>query len=137
MNNIITFRGKQYNIVGFYRYPSFVTNIEDRYNFIDKKGNPEIEKLYKDIAEIMHVREREYALNFFENKTAFMLEDPNTGDRVYVGAKDLYYTFGTLIRTENYKYFDFKELEYKPVISSQIIRWQQKIIQDRKLLLDD
>ena len=35
VNNMITFRGKQYNIVGFYRYPSFV-QVEEKYNYIDK-----------------------------------------------------------------------------------------------------
>lgn len=138
VNNMITFRGKQYNIVGFYRYPSFV-QVEEKYNYIDKVGNQDLQEFYNACAKQMQEYERSYNLNFHENKTAFVLEPVVEEDfrNMYIAEKDFYYVLGYRIRTENVKYFDFKELCYKPVIKSQIIQWQQKIIQVRKLLLDD
>lgn len=138
VNNMITFRGKQYNIVGFYRYPSFV-QVEEKYNYIDKAGNQDLQGFYNACAKQMQEYERSYNLNFHENKTAFVLEPVEEEDstNMYIAEKDFYYILGYRIRTENVKYFDFKELCYKPVIKSQIIQWQQKIIQDRKLLLAD
>ena len=138
VNNIITFRGKQYNIVGFYRYPSFV-QVEEKYNYIDKVGNQDLQEFYNACAKQMQEYERSYNLNFHENKTAFVLEPAVEEDfrNMYIAEKDFYYVLGYRIRTENVKYFDFKELCYKPVIKSQIIQWQQKIIQVRKLLLVD
>lgn len=138
VNNMITFRGKQYNIVGFYRYPSFV-QVEEKYNYIDKVGNQDLQGFYNACAKQMQEYERSYNLNFHENKTAFVLEPVEEEDfrNMYIAEKDFYYVLGYRIRTENIKYFDFKELCYKPVIKSQIIQWQQRIIQDRKLLLAD
>ena len=138
VNNMITFRGKQYNIVGFYRYPSFV-QVEEKYTYIDKAGNQDLQGFYNACAKQMQEYERSYNLNFHENKTAFVLEPVEEEDfrNMYIAEKDFYYILGYRIRTENVKYFDFKELCYKPVIKSQIIQWQQKIIQDRKLLLAD
>ena len=138
VNNMITFRGKQYNIVGFYRYPSFV-QVEEKYNYIDKVGNQDLQEFYNACAKQMQEYERSYNLNFHENKTAFVLEPVEEEDfrNMYIAEKDFYYVLGYRIRTENAKYFDFKELCYKPVIKSQIIQWQQKIIQVRKLLLVD
>ena len=138
VNNMITFRGKQYNIVGFYRYPSFV-QVEEKYNYIDKVGNQDLQGFYNACAKQMQEYERSYNLNFHENKTAFVLEPVEEEDfrNMYIAEKDFYYILGYRIRTENVKYFDFKELCYKPVIKSQIIQWQQRIIQDRKLLLAD
>lgn len=138
VNNMITFRGKQYNIVGFYRYPSFV-QVEEKYNYIDKVGNQDLQEFYNACAKQMQEYERSYNLNFHENKTAFVLEPVEEEDfrNMYIAEKDFYYVLGYRIRTENVKYFDFKELCYKPVIKSQIIQWQQRIIQDRKLLLAD
>lgn len=138
VNNMITFRGKQYNIVGFYRYPSFV-QVEEKYNYIDKVGNQDLQEFYNACAKQMQEYERSYNLNFHENKTAFVLEPVVEEDfrNMYIAEKDFYYVLGYRIRTENVKYFDFKELCYKPVIKSQIIQWQQRIIQDRKLLLAD
>lgn len=138
VNNMITFRGKQYNIVGFYRYPSFV-QVEEKYNYIDKAGNQDLQGFYNACAKQMQEYERSYNLNFHENKTAFVLEPVEEEDfrNMYIAEKDFYYILGYRIRTENVKYFDFKELCYKPVIKSQIIQWQQRIIQDRKLLLAD
>ena len=137
-NNMITFRGKQYNIVGFYRYPSFV-QVEEKYNYIDKVGNQDLQEFYNACAKQMQEYERSYNLNFHENKTAFVLEPVVEEDfrNMYIAEKDFYYVLGYRIRTENAKYFDFKELCYKPVIKSQIIQWQQRIIQDRKLQLAD
>ena len=138
VNNMITFRCKQYNIVGFYRYPSFV-QVEEKYNYIDKVGNQDLQEFYNACAKQMQEYERSYNLNFHENKTAFVLEPVIEEDfrNMYIAEKDFYYVLGYRIRTENVKYFDFKELYYKPVIKSQIIQWQQRIIQDRKLLLAD
>lgn len=138
VNNMITFRGKQYNIVGFYRYPSFV-QVEEKYNYIDKVGNQDLQGFYNACAKQMQEYERSYNLNFHENKTAFVLEPVEEEDfrNMYIAEKDFYYVLGYRIRTFNVKYFDFKELCYKPVIKSQIIQWQQRIIQDRKLLLAD
>ena len=134
-NNMITFRGKQYNIVGFYRYPSFV-QVEEKYNYIDKVGNQDLQEFYNACAKQMQEYERSYNLNFHENKTAFVLEPVEEEDfrNMYIAEKDFYYVLGYRIRTENAKYFDFKELCYKPVIKSQIIQWQQKIIQVRNRL---
>ena len=138
VNNMITFRGKQYNIVGFYRYPSFV-QVEEKYNYIDKVGNQDLQEFYNACAKQMQEYERSYNLNFHENKTAFVLEPVEEEDfrNMYIAEKDFYYVLGYRIRTENVKYFNFKELCYKPVIKSQIIQWQQRIIQGRKLLLAD
>ena len=129
VNNMITFRGKQYNIVGFYRYPSFV-QVEEKYNYIDKVGNQDLEEFYNACAKQMQEYERSYNLNFHENKTAFVLEPVEEEDfrNMYIAEKDFYYVLGYRIRTENVKYFDFKELCYKPVIKSQIIQWQQRSI---------
>ena len=129
VNNMITFRGKQYNIVGFYRYPSFV-QVEEKYNYIDKVGNQDLEEFYNACAKQMQEYERSYNLNFHENKTAFVLEPVGEEDfrNMYIAEKDFYYVLGYRIRTENVKYFDFKELCYKPVIKSQIIQWQQRSI---------
>ena len=73
----------------------------------------------------MQEYERSYNLNFHENKTAFVLEPVVEEDfrNMYIAEKDFYYVLGYRIRTENIKYFDFKELCYKPVIKSQIIQW--------------
>ena len=122
--NMITFRGKQYNIVGFYRYPSFV-QIEEMYNYIDKVGYQDLQEFYNACAKQMQEYERSYNLNFHENKTAFVLEPVDEEDfrNMYIAEKDFYYVLGYRIRTENDKYFDFKELCYKPVIKSQIIQW--------------
>lgn len=124
VNNMITFRGKQYNIVGFYRYPSFV-QVEEKYNYIDKAGNQDLQGFYNACAKQMQEYERSYNLNFHENKTAFVLEPIEEEDfrNMYIAEKDFYYILGYRIRTENVKYFDFKELCYKPVIKSQIIQW--------------
>lgn len=124
VNNMITFRGKQYNIVGFYRYPSFV-QVEEKYNYIDKVGNQDLQGFYNACAKQMQEYERSYNLNFHENKTAFVLEPVEEEDfrNMYIAEKDFYYVLGYRIRTENVKYFDFKELCYKPVIKSQIIQW--------------
>ena len=124
VNNMITFRGKQYNIVGFYRYPSFV-QVEEKYNYIDKVGNQDLQGFYNACAKQMQEYERSYNLNFHENKTAFVLEPVEEEDfrNMYIAEKDFYYILGYCIRTENVKYFDFKELCYKPVIKSQIIQW--------------
>lgn len=124
VNNMITFRGKQYNIVGFYRYPSFV-QVEEKYNYIDKAGNQDLQGFYNACAKQMQEYERSYNLNFHENKTAFVLEPVEEEDfrNMYIAEKDFYYILGYRIRTENAKYFDFKELCYKPVIKSQIIQW--------------
>lgn len=124
VNNMITFRGKQYNIVGFYRYPSFV-QVEEKYNYIDKVGNQDLQGFYNACAKQMQEYERSYNLNFHENKTAFVLEPVEEEDfrNMYIAEKDFYYILGYRIRTENVKYFDFKELCYKPVIKSQIIQW--------------
>ena len=124
VNNMITFRGKQYNIVGFYRYPSFV-QVEEKYNYIDKVGNQDLQEFYNACAKQMQEYERSYNLNFHENKTAFVLEPVEEEDfrNMYIAEKDFYYVLGYRIRTENAKYFDFKELCYKPVIKSQIIQW--------------
>lgn len=124
VNNMITFRGKQYNIVGFYRYPSFV-QVEEKYNYIDKVGNQDLQGFYNACAKQMQEYERSYNLNFHENKTAFVLEPVEEEDfrNMYIAEKDFYYVLGYRIRTENIKYFDFKELCYKPVIKSQIIQW--------------
>ena len=124
VNNMITFRGKQYNIVGFYRYPSFV-QVEEKYNYIDKVGNQDLQEFYNACAKQMQEYERSYNLNFHENKTAFVLEPVEEVDfrNMYIAEKDFYYVLGYRIRTENVKYFDFKELCYKPVIKSQIIQW--------------
>ena len=124
VNNMITFRGKQYNIVGFYRYPSFV-QVEEKYNYIDKVGNQDLQEFYNACAKQMQEYERSYNLNFHENKTAFVLEPVVEEDfrNMYIAEKDFYYVLGYRIRTENVKYFDFKELCYKPVIKSQIIQW--------------
>lgn len=124
VNNMITFRGKQYNIVGFYRYPSFV-QVEEKYNYIDKAGNQDLQGFYNACAKQMQEYERSYNLNFHENKTAFVLEPVEEEDfrNIYIAEKDFYYILGYRIRTENVKYFDFKELCYKPVIKSQIIQW--------------
>ena len=129
VNNMITFRGKQYNIVGFYRYPSFV-QVEEKYNYIDKVGNQDLEEFYNACAKQMQEYERSYNLNFHENKTAFVLEPVDEEDfrNMYIAEKDFYYVLGYRIRTENVKYFDFNELCYKPVIKSQIIQWQQRSI---------
>ena len=123
VNNMITFRGKQYNIVGFYRYPSFV-QVEEKYNYIDKAGNQDLQGFYNACAKQMQEYERSYNLNFHENKTAFVLEPVEEEDfrNMYIAEKDFYYVLGYRIRTENVKYFDFKELCYKPVIKSQIIQ---------------
>lgn len=124
VNNMITFRGKQYNIVGFYRYPSFV-QVEEKYNYIDKAGNQDLQGFYNACAKQMQEYERSYNLNFHENKTVFVLEPIEEEDfrNMYIAEKDFYYILGYRIRTENVKYFDFKELCYKPVIKSQIIQW--------------
>ena len=124
VNNMITFRGKQYNIVGFYHYPSFV-QVEEKYNYIDKAGNQDLQGFYNACAKQMQEYERSYNLNFHENKTAFVLEPVEEEDfrNMYIAEKDFYYILGYRIRTENAKYFDFKELCYKPVIKSQIIQW--------------
>lgn len=124
VNNMITFRGKQYNIVGFYRYPSFV-QVEEKYNYIDKVGNQDLQGFYNACAKQMQEYERSYNLNFHENKTAFVLEPVEEEDfrNMYIAEKDFYYVLGYRIRTFNVKYFDFKELCYKPVIKSQIIQW--------------
>lgn len=124
VNNMITFRGKQYNIVGFYRYPSFV-QVEEKYNYIDKVGNQDLQGFYNACAKQMQEYERSYNLNFHENKTAFVLEPVEEEDfrNMYIAEKDFYYVLGYRIRTENVKYFDFNELCYKPVIKSQIIQW--------------
>lgn len=124
VNNMITFRGKQYNIVGFYRYPSFV-QVDEKYNYIDKVGNQDLQGFYNACAKQMQEYERSYNLNFHENKTAFVLEPVEEEDfrNMYIAEKDFYYILGYRIRTENVKYFDFKELCYKPVIKSQIIQW--------------
>lgn len=124
VNNMITFRGKQYNIVGFYRYPSFV-QVEEKYNYIDKVGNQDLLGFYNACAKQMQEYERSYNLNFHENKTAFVLEPVEEEDfrNMYIAEKDFYYVLGYRIRTFNVKYFDFKELCYKPVIKSQIIQW--------------
>lgn len=124
VNNMITFRGKQYNIVGFYRYPSFV-QVEEKYNYIDKVGNQDLQGFYNACAKQMQEYERPYNLNFHENKTAFVLEPVEEEDfrNMYIAEKDFYYVLGYRIRTFNVKYFDFKELCYKPVIKSQIIQW--------------
>ena len=124
VNNMITFRGKQYNIVGFYRYPSFV-QVEEKYNYIDKVGNQDLQGFYNACAKQMQEYERSYNLNFHENKTAFVLEpvEEENFRNMYIAEKDFYYILGYRIRTENVKYFDFKELCYKPVIKSQIIQW--------------
>ena len=124
VNNMITFRGKQYNIVGFYCYPSFV-QVEEKYNYIDKAGNQDLQGFYNACAKQMQEYERSYNLNFHENKTAFVLEPVEEEDfrNMYIAEKDFYYILGYRIRTENVKYFDFKELCYKPVIKSQIIQW--------------
>lgn len=124
VNNMITFRGKQYNIVGFYRYPSFV-QVEEKYNYIDKVGNQDLQGFYNACAKQMQEYERSYNLNFHENKTAFVLEPVEEEDfrNMYIAEKDFYYVLGYRIRTENVKYFDFKELCYKPAIKSQIIQW--------------
>lgn len=124
VNNMITFRGKQYNIVGFYRYPSFV-QVEEKYNYIDKVGNQDLQGFYNACAKQMQEYERSYNLNFHENKTAFVLEPVEEEDfrNMYIAEKDFYYVLGYRIRTENVKYFDFKELCYKPVIKFQIIQW--------------
>ena len=124
VNNMITFRGKQYNIVGFYRYPSFV-QVEEKYNYIDKAGNQDLQGFYNACAKQMQEYERSYNLNFHENKTAFVLEPVEEEDfrNMYIAEKDFYYILGYRIRTENIKYFDFKKLCYKPVIKSQIIQW--------------
>lgn len=124
VNNMITFRGKQYNIVGFYRYPSFV-QVEEKYNYIDKVGNQDLQEFYNACTKQMQEYERSYNLNFHENKTAFVLEPVVEEDfrNMYIAEKDFYYVLGYRIRTENVKYFDFKELRYKPVIKSQIIQW--------------
>ena len=124
VNNMITFRGKQYNIVGFYRYPSFV-QVEEKYNYIDKVGNQDLQEFYNACAKQMQEYERSYNLNFHENKTAFVLEPVVEEDfrNMYIAEKDFYYVLGYRIRTENVKYFDFTELCYKPVIKSQIIQW--------------
>ena len=124
VNNMITFRGKQYNIVGFYRYPSFV-QVEEKYNYIDKAGNQDLQGFYNACAKQIQEYERSYNLNFHENKTAFVLEPAEEEDfrNMYIAEKDFYYILGYRIRTENVKYFDFKELCYKPVIKSQIIQW--------------
>ena len=124
VNNMITFRGKQYNIVGFYRYSSFV-QVEEKYNYIDKVGNQDLHGFYNACAKQMQEYERSYNLNFHENKTAFVLEPVEEEDfrNMYIAEKDFYYILGYRIRTENVKYFDFKELCYKPVIKSQIIQW--------------
>ena len=137
VNNMITFRGKQYNIVGFYRYPSFV-QVEEKYNYIDKVGNQDLEEFYNACAKQMQEYERSYNLNFHENKTAFVLEPVGEEDfrNMYIAEKDFYYVLGYRIRTENVKYFDFKELCYKPVIKSQIIQWQQRSIQARNRLFE-
>jgi len=129
VNNMITFRGKQYNIVGFYRYPSFV-QVEEKYNYIDKVGNQDLQEFYNACAKQMQEYERSYNLNFHENKTAFVLEPVEEEDfrNMYIAEKDFYYVLGYRIRTENVKYFNFKELCYKPVIKSQIIQWQQRSI---------
>ena len=123
VNNMITFRGKQFNIVGFYRYPSFV-QVEEKYNYIDKVGNQDLQEFYNACAKQMQEYERLYNLNFHENKTAFVLEPVDEEDfmNMYIAEKDFYYALGYRIRTENVKYFDFKELCYKPVIKSQIIQ---------------
>ena len=73
----------------------------------------------------MQEYERSYNLNFHENKTAFVLEPVEEEDfrNMYIAEKDFYYVLGYRIRTFNVKYFDFKELCYKPVIKSQIIQW--------------
>lgn len=125
VNNMITFRGKQYNIVGFYRYPSFV-QVEEKYNYIDKVGNQDLQGFFNACAKQMQEYERSYNLNFHENKTAFVLEPVEEEDfrNMYIAEKDFYYVLGYRIRTFNVKYFDFKELCYKPVIKSQIIQWQ-------------
>lgn len=127
VNNMITFRGKQYNIVGFYRYPSFV-QVEEKYNYIDKVGNQDLQEFYNACAKQMQEYERSYNLNFHENKTAFVLEPVEEEDfrNMYIAEKDFYYVLGYCIRTENVKYFNFKELCYKPVIKSQIL-WQQRL----------
>lgn len=124
VNNMITFRGKQYNIVGFYRYPSFV-QVEEKYNYIDKVGNQDLQGFFNACAKQMQEYERSYNLNFHENKTAFVLEPVEEEDfrNMYIAEKDFYYVLGYRIRTFNVKYFDFKELCYKPVIKSQIIQW--------------
>ena len=124
VNNMITFRGKQYNIVGFYRYPSFV-QVEEKYNYIDKVGNQDLQEFYNVCAKQMQEYERSYNLNFHENKTAFVLEPVVEEDfrNMYIAEKDFYYVLGYRIRTETVNYFDFKELCYKPVIKSQIIQW--------------
>lgn len=124
VNNMITFRGKQYNIVGFYRYPSFV-QVEEKYNYIDKAGNQDLQGFYNACAKQMQEYERSYNLNFHENKTAFVLEpvEEENFRNMYIAEKDFYYVLGYRIRTENVKYFDFNELCYKPVIKSQIIQW--------------
>ena len=129
VNKMITFRGKQYNIVGFYRYPSFV-QVEEKYNYIDKIGNQDLQEFYNACAKQMQEYERSDNLNFHENKTAFVLEPVDEEDfrNMYIAEKDFYYVLGYRIRTENVKYFDFKELCYKPVIKSQIIQWQQRSI---------
>ena len=122
--NMITFRGKQYNIVGFYRYPSFV-QVEEKYNYIDKVGNQDLQEFYNACVKQMQEYERSYNLNFHENKTAFVLEPVDKEDfrNMYIAEKDFYYILGYRIRTETVNYFDFKELCYKPVIKSQIIQW--------------
>ena len=137
VNNMITFRGKQYNIVGFYRYPSFV-QVEEKYNYIDKVGNQDLQEFYNACAKQMQEYERSYNLNFHENKTAFVLEPVEEEDfrNMYIAEKDFYYVLGYRIRTENVKYFNFKELCYKPVIKSQIIQWQQRSIQVRNRLFE-
>lgn len=124
VNNMITFRGKQYNIVGFYRYPSFV-QVEEKYNYIDKVGNQDLQGFYNACAKQMQEYERSYNLNFHENKTAFVLEpvEEENFRNMYIAEKDFYYVLGYRIHTENVKYFDFNELCYKPVIKSQIIQW--------------
>ena len=124
VNNMITFRGKQYNIVGFYRYPSFV-QVEEKYNYIDKVGNQDLQEFYNACAKQMQEYERSYNLNFHENKTAFVLEPVEEEDfrNMYIAEKDFYYVLGYRIRTEKVKYFNFKELCYNPVIKSQIIQW--------------
>lgn len=110
----ITFRGIEYMIVGFYRYPSFVCP-EEKYNYIDNVGNQDLEKLYNDCAELMKDAGRTYNINFFENKTAFILESESKKGYTYIGAKDLYYILGNSIRTETDNFFDFNINAYKPV----------------------
>lgn len=116
MGNKISYRAKDYEILAFYPYVSFINDVFAQYdNGLNYIGIKKVMTLFNDLFKVL---ESKGCGHLRDNKISMKIQNKKTGEIFYIGFKDWYYRFGRGIYQESAIEVLFDktdELVWKPI----------------------